>query len=55
MSVTYGSFSSERQVASIVDCGEGEPSELYGSFPFPRHSRFLSLKSTIESRLDDLL
>ena len=35
---------SERQVASISDFGEREPSERYGSFPFPRRSMELSVE-----------
>ena len=35
---------SERQVASISDFGEGEPSERHGSFPFPRRSMELFIE-----------
>ena len=35
---------SERPVASISDFGEREPSERYGSFPFPRRSMELSVE-----------
>ena len=31
-------------MASISDFGEGEPSERYGSFPFPRRSMELSVE-----------